>query len=68
MQKSINEIVKKRNVTTIIIAHRLSTIKSADCIYVLDNGIISEFGTHKELIEKNGTYKSLVKHQMDMNL
>ena len=68
VQKSINEIVKKRNVTTIIIAHRLSTIKSADCIYVLDDGKISEFGTHKELIEKNGTYKSLVKHQMDMNL
>ena len=68
VQKSINEIVKKRNVTTIIIAHRLSTIKSADCIYVLNKGKISEYGTHKELIEKNKDYKRLVEHQMDMNL
>ena len=68
VQKSINEIVKKRNVTTIIIAHRLSTIKSADCIYVLNKGKISEYGAHKELIEKNKDYKRLVEHQMDMNL
>ena len=54
--------------TTIIIAHRLSTVKSADCIYVLNKGKISEYGTHKELIEKNKDYKRLVEHQMDMNL
>ena len=66
VQNSINDIIKKRNVTTIIIAHRLSTIKSADCIYVLDKGNICEFGTHKELIEKNGVYKQLIQNQIDI--
>ena len=46
--------------TSIIIAHRLSTIRNADAILVLDNGIIAEQGTHKELIEiENGIYKNL---------
>ena len=50
VQKSIDNIVKNKNITTIIIAHRLSTIKNVDCIYVLDKEEICEFGTHKELI------------------
>ena len=66
VQNSINDIVKKRNVTSIIIAHRLSTIKSADCIYVLNKGKICEFGTHKELVEKNGIYKQLIQNQIDI--
>jgi ABC-type multidrug transport system fused ATPase/permease subunit len=46
--------------TSIIIAHRLSTIRSADQILVLDNGTITEQGTHQELILlENGTYKNL---------
>ena len=65
VQNSINNIVKNRNVTTIIIAHRLSTVKSVDCIYVLDKGKICEFGTHKELIEKNGFYKNLIQNQIE---
>ena len=64
VQNSINDIVKKNKVTTIIIAHRLSTIKSADCIYVIDKGKIAEFGTHHELIEKNGIYKKLIQNQI----
>jgi ATP-binding cassette subfamily B protein len=65
VQKSIDNIVKNNNITTIIIAHRLSTIKKADCIYVLNKGKICEFGTHKELIEKNGIYKNLINNQID---
>ena len=64
VQNSINDIVKENKVTTIIIAHRLSTVKSADCIYVLDKGKICEYGTHDELIEKNGIYKQLIQNQI----
>ena len=64
VQKSIDNIVKNKKITTIIIAHRLSTIKNADCIYVLDKGEICEFATHKELIEKNGIYKKLIENQI----
>ena len=65
VQSSIDNIVKNNNITTIIIAHRLSTIRNADCIYVLNKGKICEFGTHKELIEKNGIYKNLIQNQIE---
>ena len=64
VKNSINDIVKEKKVTTIIIAHRLSTIKSADCIFVLNKGNICEFGTHDELIKKNGIYKQLIQNQI----
>ncbi|MEI7682723.1 MAG: ABC transporter ATP-binding protein [Candidatus Saccharibacteria bacterium] len=49
--------------TAIVIAHRLSTIQKMDRIIVLDNGKISEQGTHKELIKNNGVYAGLWAHQ-----
>ena len=45
--------------TSIIIAHRLSTVLNADQILVLKDGQIVEQGTHKELLELNGTYREL---------
>ncbi len=42
--------------TVLFISHRLSTTKGADKIYVLDNGIIAESGTHDELIKLEKIY------------
>ncbi len=49
--------------TSFIIAHRLSTIRDADMILVMQNGSITEQGTHDELIEKAGVYKDLYESQ-----
>ncbi|KAF8833813.1 P-loop containing nucleoside triphosphate hydrolase protein, partial [Paxillus ammoniavirescens] len=50
--------------TTITIAHRLSTIKDAGCIYVMEGGLVSEQGTHAELLGyENGAYSRLVHAQ-----
>ncbi|MBW4507784.1 MAG: ABC transporter ATP-binding protein/permease [Scytonematopsis contorta HA4267-MV1] len=57
IQKSLERITVNR--TTIAIAHRLSTIRNADCIYVMEYGKLVEFGTHEDLLERNGIYASL---------
>lgn len=57
IQEALCQLSKNR--TTIIIAHRLSTIMKADKIYVMKNGEIVEEGTHQQLLEKNGYYKTL---------
>lgn len=58
VQEALEVLMEGR--TSIIIAHRLSTIRNADKILVLDNGEISEEGTHQELINlENGIYKNL---------
>ncbi|MBT5665036.1 MAG: ATP-binding cassette domain-containing protein [Rhodospirillaceae bacterium] len=57
VQKSLDYLTKGR--TSVVVAHRLSTIRNADRIYVLDNGVVGESGTHEELINLNGIYASL---------
>ena len=64
VQEAINNIINKKNITSIIIAHRLSTVKNADIIYVMNKGKIVEFGCHDELIKKNGEYKKLIQRQL----
>ena len=57
VQKAIAKLVE--NKTVIIIAHRLRTVVDADQILVLDNGKLVEYGTHNELMKKNGLYHKL---------
>lgn len=63
VQAAIDEMQKDR--TTIIIAHRLSTVQKADRIVVLRRGEIIEQGSHQELLNANGEYASLYKHQFE---
>ena len=62
IQKSLDELCKGR--TTIVVAHRLSTIKNANTIAVVENGEIVEQGTHDELINLGGRYKTLYSQQL----
>jgi ATP-binding cassette, subfamily B, bacterial MsbA len=61
IQKALFNLIK--NKTCLVIAHRLSTIQHANRILVISNGIITEQGTHHELMALNGTYKNLYELQ-----
>ncbi|MGB7555975.1 MAG: ABC transporter ATP-binding protein [Candidatus Korobacteraceae bacterium] len=58
----LREIMQGR--TTIFISHRVSTVRNADRIAVLHDGQIVEYGTHEELIERNGYYTELYNKQL----
>jgi ATP-binding cassette subfamily B protein len=58
----LREIMQGR--TTIFISHRVSTVRNADRIAVLHDGEIVEYGTHDELIERNGYYTDLYNKQL----
>lgn len=55
-----------KNKTVVIIAHRLSTVKNCDNIIVLNQGKISESGTHDELISLRGEYFNLIQEQLSL--
>jgi len=57
-----------RNRTTLVIAHRLSTIVGADVILVLDQGVIVERGTHRELLAHGGLYASMWNRQREAQM
>jgi ATP-binding cassette subfamily B protein len=61
IQKALHGLMK--NKTVIVIAHRLSTINELDRILVIDDGEITEQGTHKELLSKKAAYAKLWSHQ-----
>ncbi len=61
IQNSISQLKNGR--TTIAIAHRLSTLRDADKLAVIDDGECIEFGTYKELMEKQGAYYKMFKLQ-----
>lgn len=57
LHKALTEFLQGR--TTLIVAHRLSAVKQADLIYVLEDGKVSQSGTHGELVEQEGLYQTL---------
>ena len=63
VQEALEKLITNR--TTIVIAHRLSTIENASKIIVLDDGVLSEIGTHKELLLNDGIYQSLYKNKFE---
>ncbi len=63
IQEAMAELMKGR--TCFVIAHRLSTIQNADCILVIQNGLITERGNHEELLAKGGFYSTLYRSQFD---
>ncbi|MEP0871006.1 ABC transporter transmembrane domain-containing protein [Trichocoleus desertorum AS-A10] len=63
-QQNLARISRDR--TTFIIAHRLSTVRHADCILVIDRGVLLEQGTHEELIALHGLYYHLAQQQLDL--
>jgi ATP-binding cassette subfamily B protein/subfamily B ATP-binding cassette protein MsbA len=66
IQQSLSLLMRGR--TSFVIAHRLSTIAGADLIVVMENGRISQTGTHAELMAQGGRYRTMVEQQIHMTL
>jgi ABC-type multidrug transport system fused ATPase/permease subunit len=66
VQDALDNLMKGR--TSFVIAHRLSTIRNADKIVLIDKGIVSEEGTHSELMRQNGLYRKLNDMQFDFGM
>jgi ABC-type multidrug transport system fused ATPase/permease subunit len=66
VQEALDNLMKGR--TSFVIAHRLSTIRNAHQIVLIDKGIVSEAGTHAELMNQNGLYRKLNEMQFEFGV
>ena len=64
IMKNLDEFFRGR--TVVVVAHRLSTVCHADQIVVLEKGVLTEAGTHAELVARRGDYWQLVKNQLEL--
>ncbi len=64
IMKVIHELAKTK--TIILISHRLANVVSSDRIYMLKDGGVVQFGTHKQLMEQGGAYKDLYQYQSEL--
>ena len=62
--RTIRHISAQRRQITVLIAHRLSTIMHADCIYVLEKGLVVETGSHEDLLAEKGLYYAMWRQQI----
>lgn len=65
VQVALEKLMEGR--LTLIIAHRFSTIQNVDKVIVIDNGVIADMGTPKELSKKQGVYSDLLHYQIEGN-
>ena len=61
-EEKVMQHIGNLGITLILIAHRLSTIRDCDCIYVMEQGKVSQQGTHEELMQQDGLYRELMKY------
>ena len=61
VQKAIDNLMRDR--TVLVIAHRLTTVENADTIVVMKDGKIADYGSHEDLLKKDGVYTRLYNKQ-----
>ena len=66
VQEALDNLMIGR--TSFVIAHRLSTVRNADKIIVLNGGVVEEFGTHDELMQRKGLYHELYTMSDERNI